>query len=287
MKTALVFGGTRFFGVNLVEALLAKGVKVTIATRQNSRDPFGNKVERIKVDRFDKPSVENAVKDKEWDVVFDQLCFSSKDAEIIASTLEGKIQRYVFTSTLSVYDYGVNMAEEVFDPYTYDLKMVDRQEVSYQEGKRQAEAYFFQKTDFPVVAMRIPIVLGEHDYTERLLHYVMSAKEGKKVYFPNLEAEMCFVHQKEAGEFLSWVADIDFTGPINVCANGFITMGELVKLISDKTGNELGVTTNEQLESPYAIKETWTLSNERAAKIGYEFTNLQDWLPGLVTYLAK
>lgn len=286
MKTALVFGGTRFFGVNLVEALLEKGIKVTVATRQNSGDPFGDKVERLKVDRFDKASVENAVKDKEWDVVFDQLCFSSNDAEIIAQALVGKMKRYVFTSTLSVYDYGVNMDEEVFDPYSYELKMVDRQEVSYQEGKRQAEAYFFQKSTVPVVAMRIPIVLGEHDYTERLLHYVNSAKEGKQVYFPNLEAEMCFVHQKEAGEFLTWVADIDFTGPINVCANGFITMGELVKLISDKTGHELAVT-SEQLESPYAITETWTLSNKRAENHGFQFTNLQDWLPGLITYLAK
>ncbi|WP_096270160.1 NAD-dependent epimerase/dehydratase family protein [Paucisalibacillus globulus] len=286
MKTALVFGGTRFFGVNLVEALLEKGIKVTVATRQNSGDPFGDKVERLKVDRFDKASVENAVKDKEWDVVFDQLCFSSNDAEIIAQALVGKMKRYVFTSTLSVYDYGVNMDEEVFDSYSYELKMVDRQEVSYQEGKRQAEAYFFQKTTVPVVAMRIPIVLGEHDYTERLLHYVNSAKEGKQVYFPNLEAEMCFVHQKEAGEFLTWVADIDITGPINVCANGFITMGELVKLISDKTGHELAVT-SEQLESPYAITETWTLNNKRAENHGFQFTNLQDWLPGLITYLAK
>src|SRR5690606_5057845 len=139
MKTALVFGGTRFFGVNLVEALLEKGIKVTVATRQNSGDPFGDKVERLKVDRFDKASVENAVKDKEWDVVFDQLCFSSNDAEIIAQALVGKMKRYVFTSTLSVYDYVVNMDEEVFDPYSYELKMVDRHEVSYQEGKRQAE----------------------------------------------------------------------------------------------------------------------------------------------------
>jgi nucleoside-diphosphate-sugar epimerase len=287
MKTALVFGGTRFFGVNLVEKLLEQGVKVTVATRQNSEDPFGDKVERIKVDRFDEASVKNAVHDREWDVVFDQLCFSSNDAEIIANTLTGKMKQYVFTSTLSVYDYGVQMKEEVFDPYTYELKMVDRQNVTYQEGKRQAESFFFQKVAFPVVAMRIPIVLGEEDYTERLLHYVKSAKEGKKVYFPNLEAEMCFVHQKEAGEFLAWVAETNYTGPINVCANGFITMGELMELISHKTGNEMIVTSEEQLESPYAIKETWTLSNEKAANLGFEFTNLNDWLPELISHLAK
>lgn len=286
MKTALVFGGTRFFGVNLIDSLLAKGVHVTVATRQNSEDSFGDKVERLKVDRFDEASVKNAVDGREWDVVFDQLCFSSEDAEIIANTLTGKMKRYVFTSTLSVYDYGEEMAEEVFDPYSYEVKMVNRQEVSYQEGKRQAEAYFFQKATFPVVAMRIPIVLGEEDYTERLLHYVKSSKEGKSVYFPNPEAKMCFVHQREAGEFLSWVAEVDFTGPINVCANGYISMEALMRLIEAKTGKSI-IITDDKLESPYAITETWTLSNEKATKLGYQFTNLQEWLPGLIEYLAK
>ncbi|WP_084710762.1 Rossmann-fold NAD(P)-binding domain-containing protein [Ornithinibacillus californiensis] len=271
----------------MIEKLLENGVKVTVATRQTSEDSFGDRVERLKVDRFDEVSIREAVEGKFWDVVFDQLCFSSNDAEMIANTLEGKMKRYVFTSTLSVYDYGENMAEEVFDPYTYDLKMVDRQEVTYQEGKRQAESYFFQKATFPVVAMRIPIVLGEQDYTERLLHYVKSAQEGKKVYFPNPKAEMCFVHQQEAGEFLAWVAETDFVGPINVCANGVITMEYLMNLISEITRNEVVITSEEKLESPYAISVTWTLSNERATRLGYEFTNLTNWLPGLITYLAK
>lgn len=277
MKTALVFGGTRFFGVNLVEALLKKGIQVTIATRQNSQDSFGDRVERIKVDRFDGGSIEKAVKDRKWDVVFDQLCYSSNDAAIIANTLTGKMKKYVFTSTLSVYDYGEKMTEEEFDPYTYELKMVDRQEVTYQEGKRQAESYLFQKASFPVVAMRIPIVLGENDYTKRLLHYVESAKDGKKIYFPNLEAEMSFIHQKEAGDFLAWIAEKDFTGPINACANGYISMGDLMHLISEKLGKNVMVTTDEKIESPYGIEETWSMSNEKAKKLGYNFTNLQDW----------
>lgn len=287
MKSALVFGGTRFFGVNLIEKLLDNGVKVTVATRQSSEDSFGDKVERLKVDRFDEASIREAVQGKKWDVVFDQLCFSSNDAEIIANAMEGKMKRYVFTSTLSVYDYGTNMDEKVFDPYTYELKMVDRQEVTYQEGKRQAEAYLFQKVSFPVVAMRIPIVLGEQDYTKRLVHYVESAKEGREVYFPNPKAEMCFVHQKEAGEFLAWIAETNYTGPINVSANGFITMENLMQLISEKTGKEVIITTNKELESPYAIQETWTLSNEKAKTLGYNFTNLHDWLPDLIRELSK
>ncbi|MBO1005931.1 NAD-dependent epimerase/dehydratase family protein [Pseudogracilibacillus auburnensis] len=283
MKTALVFGGTRFFGVNLVESLLEKGVKVTIATRQNSGDRFGDRVERLKLDRFDEASIKTAVKGKEWDVVFDQLCYSSTDAKIAVRALEGKVKRYIFTSTLSVYDDGVDMPEELFDPYTYKLEMVTKEEVSYKEGKRQAEAYFFQKAPFPVVAMRIPIVLGEEDYTERLLHYIKSIKEGKPVYFPNPDAEMCFIDQREAGDFLSWIAETDFKGPINACANGRISMKDLMELIAGELGKEVTITSDDStLDSPYGVRDTWSLSNEKATELGYSFSSLEEWLPALI-----
>lgn len=286
MKTALVIGGTRFFGVNLVEALLEKGVHVTIASRQNSSDPFANKVERLKLDRFDEASMVAAVAGKAWDIVFDQLCYASVDAEIAVRALEGKVKRYIFTSTLSVYDDGKNMVEEMFDPYTYELKMVTRDEVTYQEGKRQAEAYFFQKASFPVVAVRIPIVLGEEDYTGRLLHYVNSIKNEKPVYFPNPDAEMGFIYQREAGNFLAWVATTENTGPINAQANGIISMRELMNLIGVETGKKVKITTEEHtLASPYGIEHTWCLSNGKATKLGYTFTNLLDWLPGLIKNL--
>ncbi|MCM3603699.1 NAD-dependent epimerase/dehydratase family protein [Robertmurraya korlensis] len=83
MKTALVLGGTRFFGVNLVHELLNKGVKVTVATRQNSEIPFGNKVETLKVDRFDLDSLKEAVNGRTWDVVFDQICFNAEMRELL------------------------------------------------------------------------------------------------------------------------------------------------------------------------------------------------------------
>lgn len=288
VKTALVLGGTRFFGVNLVEALLNKGVAVTIGTRQNSGDPFGNAVERIQLDRFDLASMQTAVKGRTWDVVFDQLCYSSVDAEVAVIALEGKVKRYVFTSTLSVYDDGGEQTEERFDSYSYTLKMEARDNVTYQEGKRQAEAYFYQKTSMPVVAMRIPIVMGETDYTERLLHYVTCIKNDKPIYLPNPNAEMCFIHQKEAGDFLAWAGEQSFTGPINASANGQIAMKTLMGLIGENTGGHVHITSEDQtLESPYGISKTWSLSNEKAAKLGYKFSNLMDWLPDLIHALQQ
>jgi nucleoside-diphosphate-sugar epimerase len=287
MKTALVFGGTRFFGVDLVNALLNKGVKVTIATRGQTEDPYGDKVDRIRVDRFNEKSVQDAVEGRVWDVVFDQLCFSSEDAKIATNALEGKIKRYIFTSTMSVYEFVKGNVEEDFNPYEYELKMVSKADVDYQEGKRQAEAYFFQKASFPVVAVRIPIVLGEDDYTKRLLHYIISINEGKPVYFPKPEIEMCFIHQKEAGDFLAWTAEKDFTGPINACANGDISMKALMDVISKQIGKEANIVTDTELDSPYGIDRSWSLINTKAKELGYSFTNLNDWLPQLISNMQK
>lgn len=289
MKTALVFGGTRFFGVNLVQELLNKGVKVTVATRQNSEIPFGNKVEMLKLDRFDLDSVKEAVSGRTWDVVFDQICFNARDAKIAIQTLTDKIHTYIFTSTMSVYDYAENVIEEEFDPYSYPISDTLPDKVTYQEGKRQAEAVFFQEAAFPVIAVRIPIVLGEHDYTERLLLHINRAKEGGVIGFPNLQAKMGFIHQKEAGNFLVWISEQNFSGPINACANNEISMADLMALIEGEVGKKaiLPNTFDPSKHSPYGIENNWNMSNAKAIELGYRFSNLSDWLPGLIKHLAN
>ncbi|MGM7683723.1 NAD-dependent epimerase/dehydratase family protein [Cytobacillus sp. Hm23] len=289
MKTALVFGGTRFFGVNLVNELLKKGFQVTVATRQNSTIPFGDEVKKLKVDRFDKQSVITAVQNSKWDIVFDQICYNAQGAEITIEALKGKVGKYVFTSTMSVYDYGVDMTEDVFDPYTYEINHIPTDEISYQEGKRQAEAAFFQHASFPAVAVRIPIVLGEHDYTERLKLHIDKVKKQEQIYFPNLDVEMGFINQQEAGEFIAWTGTQDFVGPINACADGTISMGALMELIEKEIGKNavLSKESTKDDHSPYGIEETWTISTDKAKGLGYTFTNLYQWLPNLIKTIAN
>ena len=43
----LAIGGTRFFGIHMVNELLDKGHDVTIATRGKAADECGNRVRRI------------------------------------------------------------------------------------------------------------------------------------------------------------------------------------------------------------------------------------------------
>ncbi|MGB8955290.1 MAG: NAD-dependent epimerase/dehydratase family protein [Tumebacillaceae bacterium] len=290
MKTALVLGGTRFFGKHLVRALLDQGVDVTVATRGQTEDGFGQRVKRLTIDRTDRDSVVQAVEGRTFDFVFDQICYGPTDAQYAVEAFAGKVGRYIFTSTLSVYDLtGEALAEEGFDPYQYPIRYGERSEFDYQEGKRLAEAVFFQKADFPVVAVRIPIVMGTDDYTRRLHFYVERIRDGVPFYIPNLDAKMNFITSQEAGNFLAWVAQSELTGPVNACATGTISIRELLALIEEKVGKQavLAQERTDATASPYGIPVSWYMDTTRAERAGFAFTRLHDWLPQLVQEIVK
>ena len=67
----LVIGGTRFFGIPMVEELLNAGHHVTIATRGLSADSFGSSVQRIILDRTDAQSVRDALSGRHFDIIID------------------------------------------------------------------------------------------------------------------------------------------------------------------------------------------------------------------------
>ena len=69
----LVLGGTRFFGVHLVERLLQAGHRVTIATRGRTEDPFGERVKRLKVERTDGEDMRKVLWGRCYGLVYDNL----------------------------------------------------------------------------------------------------------------------------------------------------------------------------------------------------------------------
>ncbi|MCH7323706.1 NAD-dependent epimerase/dehydratase family protein [Solibacillus sp. MA9] len=286
----LVLGGTRFFGRKLVENLLEEQHDVTIVTRGMSENPFGKNVTHIKVDRKDVASFKEALANKQFDVVYDNICYSPNEAKQLCEIFNGSIKKLVFTSTLSTYEAnGTAHAEEDFNPYDYEICMGDTQEFTYGEGKRLAEAVFYKEAKFPVVAVRFPIVMGEDDYTRRLHFHVERILNDEPIGFANMDAEMSFIQATEAAKFLAWVGMNDVEGPINATANGIISLRDLISLIEDKTNKraKIALLGTDEIRSPYAIPTSWYMKNDKATSLGFTFSNLQDWLPGLVEAISK
>ncbi|WP_409300969.1 NAD-dependent epimerase/dehydratase family protein [Peribacillus sp. SCS-155] len=122
MAKVLVFGGTRFFGKKLVEKLIHNGHDVTIATRGNTADSFGEQVKRIQLDRGVNDSRWDSISNIQWDAIYDNICYGPEQAKIAIKRLGQNASKYIFTSTLSVYDTSETpLDEEDFSPYHYDL----------------------------------------------------------------------------------------------------------------------------------------------------------------------
>lgn len=75
----LVLGGTRFFGIPMINTLLDAGHDLTIATRGITSDVYGDKVKRVIFERTNAGSVKNALGGIHYDVVIDKIAYCSND----------------------------------------------------------------------------------------------------------------------------------------------------------------------------------------------------------------
>ncbi|WLR43395.1 NAD-dependent epimerase/dehydratase family protein [Bacillus carboniphilus] len=286
----LVLGGTRFFGKRLVDLLIEEGHDVTIVTRGITADSFGKMVQRMKVDREDKIQLKQAIGDQKWDVVYDNICYSPQTALEACELFKGKVSHYIFTSSLSVYhSQKEKLTEQDFNPYTYPIEQGPKENFSYSEGKRLAEAVFYQQAEFPVSAVRFPIVLGTDDYTKRLHFHIDHVKEDLPIGVPNKDAVMSYIQSDEAAQFLQWLSKSRIEGPINACSNGELSLKEILTLIEREVGKTAIIQdeTNKQNQSPFGAKENNVMANDKAKEAGFEFNDLHEWFPRLVGELAE
>ncbi len=286
----LVIGGNRFFGKRLVAGLIAKEHHVTLMNRGQIPDGFGDRVQRITMDRRELRRNHPALGDQHWDVIVDQVCYDAAEAAGACQAFGGRVGRYVFTSTKSVYGQRPNLRESAFDPKKYPLiKLVTRDD-DYGEAKRQAEAAFFQQAPFPVVAVRFPIVIGPDDYTERLKFHVDRVLQSRSMYFPAIEAKMCFISSADAAAFLEFILESTFTGPVNACAMEPIALRKIVDQIETITGKKaiLASDSTQGDHSPYGADSDTYMNTDLMRSLGFEAEPIDQWLPlAIRTYAAN
>ncbi len=285
----LIIGGTKYFGRHLALDLIKKNHEVVVFSRGNQDFSFKAQVKHISGDRNNKNELRKVLEHGPFDVVFDQVCMSGKNAEEACEVFQGQCKRYIMTSTGSVYDFanGVEISEDKFDPKTYPINTVDTTPYNYQEAKRQAEAYFLNRASFSVACVRFPIVRGVDDYTKRLFFHVDRVKNNQPIYFPNVNIKMGFIESMEAGEFLSFLGlHSKYQGPVNAVSTGYTSLRELMTLIEEKTQKK-SLLCNEDIEnshSPFGADQDFMMANNLGLSLGFKFQNLKDYLPKLIDF---
>lgn len=282
----LVIGGTRFFGIHMVEELLKMGHDITIATRGQATDSFGDRVKRITIERTNEDSIRNAFKEKHYDVVIDKIAYCSNDIKYVMENIS--CDKYIYMSSTSVYaPKHMNTLETDFDGYSNDFVWCDRMAFPYEGIKRQAEYALWQKySDRKWIAVRYPFAIGKDDYTKRLLFYVEHTMKSIPMNIDNLDYQMGYIRSDEAGKFIAFLVDKDVNGALNGSSGGTISIKEIIDYVEKKTGTK-AIIDKEGDEAPYNGEPEYSINTEKANALGFRFSRLNDWIYELLDYYIE
>lgn len=280
----LVIGGTGLIGQHITSALLEVGHRVTIGTRGQGQDNFGDKVERLVLDRQNPENLKDVLGNLTFDVVYDTQAYTSNDVKYLLDAITPS--KYIQISTITCYFPNLKdgLKEEDFDPKAYPLRWLNRKDDNYGEIKRQAECAIYQQ--FPHVlsiSVRFPFIVGTDDITRRLHFYVEKVIQNQPLFVNNPTEKLSFIQSHEAGDFMAWLADQNINGPVNASAIGTLSVGEILAYIQSKTGiapilSETGA------PAPYNNVGQFSLD---LSKTSYPFSHLQGWIFDLLDHLIE
>jgi nucleoside-diphosphate-sugar epimerase len=158
---ALVTGGNRYIGLDLVFELAKRGHEVTVANSHEAPLPAGAR--RIHVDRRVRGALQAALEPHRdaFDVVFDHTAFQLSDVEPMVELFRGRIEHYVFTSSQAVYRRS--FLQPIKEDFRRHAPDDDDPRKAYGVGKVKCEDYVlseWQRDGFPATCLRVGHTLG-------------------------------------------------------------------------------------------------------------------------------
>ena len=278
-----MIGGTRFFGIHTVQALLENGHDVTIASRGIHENPFRTETEQLIMDRTDADSVRNTLTGRKFDLIIDKTAYASNDVRTLLTYAD--CERYLQMSSCAVYSAAhPNITETEFDAAQHPLNWMDRPD-DYAEGKRQAEraALEFLEPE-RCTFVRYPVVMGQHDYTGRLRFYAEHIRSGKPMRIMHPDAAVSYIHETEAGRFMAYLAEFPVSGAVNGCSAGTLSQSQIIAAIEQITG-EKALLSPDGDPAPYdGTAADTSYSCAKALAAGFRFSDIAAWISDLLRF---
>lgn len=186
----LMVGGTQFIGYEIAKILIEEKHKLVFFHRGIHKLPF-DKAEEIICDWHDTSKAEKLLKNKKFDVVINTICFSEEDAFLSYKLFKDSTDHFIVISSASVY----LLNPDIYIPFSEEDALLEvpkyykeSEKHRYGYGKREADIYFLTKytrANFPCTILRLPVVVGERDYTGRLATYFCQVEEGHSIILPD------------------------------------------------------------------------------------------------------
>src|SRR5438270_6194990 len=296
----LILGGTGFTGPYQVRYALSRGHKVTTFNRGKTHPgELPNGVEQLIGDRNGKL---DALKNRQWDVVIDNPTTLPAWVRDAAQILKGNVERYVFISTISVYDDLKNRGPNEDSPLKkYDGPDPYKETIEAMKAsgfktygplkalsEKESEKWFPGKT----LIIRPGLIVGPRDESDRFTYWPVRIDRGGEVLAPGDPNDpVQFIDARDLAEWTIRMAENRPTGIYNATGPAKpLGVGAMLDGIKEALkSNAKFVWTNEdflaqQKVEPWSDMPVWTGKESglartnigRAQSIGLTFRPLAD-----------
>jgi 2'-hydroxyisoflavone reductase len=235
----LIIGGTRFLGRHLVESALADRHKVTLFNRGQTNPNLFPQLETIIGDR---EKDLNRLRGRIWDAVIDVAGYIPRIVRLSAEGLEPNVSRYVFISSISVYEnfrkigidesYPVGkMEDETVEEITGEtygpLKALCEKAVQEIYGER-------------TLIIRPGLIVGPHDPTDRFTYWPVRVTQGGNILAPQKpEAPVQIIDVRDLSDFIIKSIEDNMEGVYNATGPDYeLTLGKLLVVCQQVSGSD-------------------------------------------------
>lgn len=219
-KLSILFlGGTGFIGPHQINYALARGHEVSMFNRGSNSGLYGDRVEELVGNRDARIDDGLAVLQgrRTWDVVVDNSGYVPRHVRDSAELLKDRCGRYIYTSTVAVYDFektpDVTSASPLFSEFP------DTEEVtwdSYGPLKAASDLIVQEVYGDRATIVRPTYIVGPGDTSDRFTYWVERFHRGGDIVCPaGPELEVNWIDVRDVCHWLIALAETDTAGIFN------------------------------------------------------------------------
>lgn len=234
----LIIGGTRFIGRHLVTSARARGHEVTLFNRGKSNPGLFRRIQNIRGDRekdLDQLS-------GQWDAVIDTCGYLPRIVRLSAEALKDKVSKYVFISSVSVYNnfskIGIKESDAVGTLADESVEEITGE--TYGPLKALCEKTVQDVYGARSLIIRPGLIVGPHDPTDRFTYWPLRIAKGGDVLAPDRPDAMAqFIDARDLADFIIRLLDQNVSGTFNAVGHPVTlnTVFETCKRISKSNAN--------------------------------------------------
>ncbi|MBL8130597.1 MAG: epimerase [Anaerolineae bacterium] len=303
----LVLGGSVLVGRHIVEAALAAGHEVTLFNRGRTHVELFPEVEKLRGDRDSRVGEGlTALRGRRWDAVIDVNGYVPRIVRDSAELLAEAVDHYVYVSTISVYGsplppHSAETAplETMDDPTSEDVP------AHYGALKALCERAAEDALPGRTLSLRLGLVSGAHDPTDRVTYWVWRMAQGGEIFAPaSPESPFQTIDARDIADFTLLALRRRVTGVMNIVGPtvSWATWMDACRTVSQSDAAVAWVDDPAFLEAEHPAEPRqygaypmfvppeagswWTVSSSKAQAVGLTHRPVEETVRAVYEWLA-